>query len=73
MSEVLAEQRNVLDILCVGHVQFLMDQLVLPSSPGVSSPSDVMSRVSLLRALGELAADDSCRREILARGMLLIR
>ena len=68
LLDLLADQLNVLNILGTGKVEFVLNQLRISITRGSHADSDVSSRVKVLRALRGLAADDSCRREILARG-----
>ena len=64
----MADQLNVLTILGTGKVEFVLNQLDTSITSQSHADNDVASRVKMLRALRGLAADESCRREILARG-----
>ena len=72
LAEVLADQLNVLTILGTGKVEFLLDQLDFSATRRNHAHSDVTSRVKPLQALTGLAADESCRREILSRGEVCV-
>ena len=67
LAEVLADQVNMLTILGMGQVEFVLDQLTSLTAEGGNSSSDV-TRAKVLQALIELAGDEGCRREIIARG-----
>ena len=67
LAEVLADQVNMLTILGMGQVEFVLDQLTSLTAEGGNSGSDV-PRAKVLQALTELAGDEGCRREIMARG-----
>ena len=68
LADLLADQLNVLTILGLGMVEFVLNQLNDLATGSRQAGSDVTSRVKALAAMKGLAADDSCRREILARG-----
>ena len=67
LAEVLADQVNMLTILGMGQVEFVLDQLTNLTAEGGNSGGDV-TRAKVLQALTELAGDEGCRREIMARG-----
>ena len=67
LAEMLADQVNILTILGMGQVEFVLDQLTSLTAEGGNSSSDV-TRAKVLQALTELAGDEGCRREIMARG-----
>ena len=66
-SPHLADQVNMLTILGIGQVKFVLDQLTNLTAEGGNSGGDV-TRAKALQALTELAGDEGCRREIMARG-----
>ena len=67
LAEVFADQVNMLTILGMGQVEFVLYQLTSLIAEGGNSSSDV-TRANVLQALTELAGDEGCRREIMARG-----
>ena len=67
LTAVLAEQLNMLTILDMGQVEFVLDQLTNLTAEGDNACDDV-TRVEVLQALTELARNEGCRREIMARG-----
>ncbi|KAK7104977.1 uncharacterized protein [Littorina saxatilis] len=69
LYDVLANQMNTLSILGMGKVEFLLSQLTDITSGG-SSASDDVTCVQIVKALREMTREDSCQREILARGGL---
>lgn len=68
LYDVLANQMNTLTILGMGKVEFLLSQLTDITSGG-SSASDDVTCVQIVKALREMTREDSCQREILARGL----
>ena len=67
LAEVLAHQVNMLTILGMGQVEFVLDLLTCLTAEGGNSGGDD-TRAKVLQALTELAGDEGCRREIMARG-----
>nr|KAG5703478.1 hypothetical protein BaRGS_020112 [Batillaria attramentaria] len=66
LEDLLADSFNTLSILDVGEVEFLLEQLNL-ADKGSCDVTTNISVVDLLRALADLAKDESQRREIFAR------
>jgi hypothetical protein len=69
LEEILADEMNILTIMDMTPLEFTLNQLSERAESPCATGNGVVSRDQLLVALREMAAaDESCKRELLAKG-----